>query len=150
MHARLLPGLIVFSTIFLVGFSLRIMVDNLKLTMRPRVSLVLLCICMILALTVSLSDYLGVSPGSGGILLPMIALSLLIERFFRNSVKRGYPAAFKKLMGTMVAAICSLLIFQVEVIHWVLLNFPEVEFLIAAFLILVGLHRVKENNHAID
>lgn len=35
MHARLLPGLIVFSTIFLVGFSLRIMVDNLKLTSVP-------------------------------------------------------------------------------------------------------------------
>ena len=148
MHARLLPGLIIFSTIFLVGFSLRLVVDNLKLSMRPRVSMVLLSICLTLALTVSVSDYLGISPGSGGILLPMIAITLLIERFFRNIIKRGYPVAVKKFTGTMVAAICSLLIFQVEEIHWVLLNFPEAEFFIAAVLILVGLYRVKENNHA--
>lgn len=143
MRSRFLPGLIIFSAIFLVGFSLRHFVHSLKLTLRPRVSLVFLFICMALALTVSLSDYVGASPGSGGVLLPMIALTLLIERYFRNTVKRGYPAASKKLMGTMVAAIVSLVIFQVEELHWVLLNFPEVEFFIAALLMLIGLRRAK-------
>jgi len=145
MYAELIPGIITFLAIFIVGFSSRFFVEHLKLTKRPRVSLVLISVSITLAFTVSAMDYLGLEPGSRAILLPMVAISLLIERFTRNTYKAGFNFAVGKLTGTLAAACCSLLLFRIDGLQWFFINFPEVEFIIAAALILVGLYREKDD-----
>jgi hypothetical protein len=152
IHARFVPGLIIFLALLTVGFAFRMVVDRLKLSMRPRVSLVLLSISLTLVFIVSLLEHIGQPPWrkGGGILLPMIALTLLIERFYRNARKKGYPTALKKFFGTMTAAACALAVFRVEAVQLALLRYPELEFFIAAGLFLVGLYKPKEENDAYD
>jgi hypothetical protein len=152
IHARFVHGLIIFTALLTVGFAFRVVVDRLKLSMRPRVSLVLLSISLTLVFIVSLLESMGERPWrkGGGILLPMIALTLLIERFYRNARKKGYTNSFRKFLGTMTAAVISLFVFRIEAVQQAFLRYPELELFIAAGLFLVGLYKPKGENNDHD
>jgi hypothetical protein len=133
----------VFSVFTCIGLGSRALIDRLALNKMPRLSLVLLTIVLSLTVTVSLLDYFDLKPSPRAVLLPMISLTMIIEQFHVRSEQHGYRSAFRKLGITLLVAFCCLSLFSVERIQWLLLNFPEAEFFIAAALVLVGRYKAE-------
>lgn len=134
----------VFIVIILIGLLGRMVINNLHLQKLPRLTLVLIFVSLSLAVTVSLLEFMNIKPSSRGILLPMISLTMMIERFHVNSEEKGYGTAFKKLGATILVASFCLLLFSVDAIQWVLLTYPETEFFIAAGLVWIGGYKQQD------
>lgn len=137
-------GVVIFVVIVAIGILGRFVLDQINLYKLPRLTLVLLFIVLSLSLTVSILDFLNIRPSSRGVLLPMIALTMMIENFHIRLEESGYRAAFRKLGSTLFAAFCCLLIFRMDHVQWTLLTYPEAEFFIAGFLVLVGRYKREE------
>jgi len=138
-----LTGIIVFAVFTCIGLGSRALIDRLALNKMPRLSLVLLTIALSLTVTVSLLDYFDFKPSPRAVLLPMISLTMIIEQFHVRSEQHGYRSAFRKLGITLLVACCCLLLFSIETVRWLLLNFPESEFFVAAALVLVGRYKAE-------
>ena len=139
-------GIIVFIVITSIGLLGRFIINRLNLHKLPRITLVLIFVVFSLSLTVSILDFFDVRPSSRGVLLPMISLTMMIEKFSIRIEENGYQSAFKKLGATLLVAFCCLLIFQIEHVQWFLLTFPEAEFFIGAALVLVGRYKREEQD----
>jgi hypothetical protein len=133
-----LPGIAVFLVIMIIGLGGRALFDQLNLNKMPRLSLVLLFVVLSLAITVSLLDVLNIRPSPRALLLPMISLTMMIEALQRRFEENGRRSAFKKLGITLIVAFCCWFLFSIDKIQWAFLTYPEVEFFVAAALVLVG------------
>jgi len=133
-----LPGITVFLVIIIIGLGGRTLFNRLNLNKMSRLSLVLLFVVLSLAITVSVLDFFNIKPGPRAVLLPMISLTMMIEAFQRRFEESGYRSAFKKLRITLMVAFCCWFLFSIDKIQWTFLTYPEVEFFVAAALVLVG------------
>jgi len=131
-------GIIVFLLITVIGIIGRFLLGRMTLLKLPRLSLLLLFIVVALTLTVSSLDFLDLNPNSGGVLLPMVCLTIMFERFHIQIDEKGMKAALKRLGGTLLVAGVCLLLFSIEHVQWLFLSHPEMEFIVAAGLIFVG------------
>jgi hypothetical protein len=133
-----LTGLNIFVMITAIGLTGRIVINRLNLHKLPRLSIVLLFVVLSLSVTVTLLDFLDMKPSSRGVLLPMISLTIMIERFHVTIEDKGYGHALKRMGATLWIAFVCLLIFRIQIIRITLLTYPEAEFFIAAGLVWIG------------
>jgi hypothetical protein len=144
-----LTGLNIFVMITAIGLTGRIIINRLNLHKLPRLTIVLLFVVLGLSVTVALLDFLDMKPGSRGVLLPMISLTIMIERFHVTIEDKGYGHALKRMGSTLLFAFICLLIFRIEIIRMTLLTFPEAEFFIAAGLVWIGRYK-REDPMAVE
>ena len=131
-------GLIVLVVVLLLGFLSRTLLERLKLLMVPRLSVVLTLVVLCTVLGISLLDYLNLTPSAQAVLLPMVILTMLIERFYLTAEEDTLVFALRLLAGTLVVAFfCYLLLAWAEVGRMVLL-YPEVHLITLAVLIMIG------------
>lgn len=131
-------GAVVFFVVLTLGILARLLLNKLKLLMVARLGIILTLVVLSMILAVSILDYLSLTPSARAVLLPMVILTMMIERFHITAEQDGLPEAFKMFAGTLVVAVCCLAIFSVAAIGRSLLAFPEVQLLIAAVLLLIG------------
>jgi transglutaminase-like putative cysteine protease len=121
-----------------VGVLARLALNRLKILMVPRLGIILTLVILLMVLGVSILDYLGLTPTASATLLPMVILTMMVERFNVMAEEDGYAEAFKVLGGTLVAAICCLLLLHVDFLSRLVLVFPETLLIVAAALLLIG------------
>ena len=127
--------LIIVVTAALFGRSL---LERLHLLAVPRLSIVLTLIIMCLVFSVSLLDYLEWTHSGEAVLLPLVILTILIERFHVTSEEDGISFALQLVVGTtIVAAFCYLLL-RWDDVGRLLLIYPEAHFFTIALFILIG------------
>jgi transglutaminase-like putative cysteine protease len=131
-------GAVVFFVVLGIGILARSLLNKLKLLMVPRLGIILTLVVLCMIMAVSLLDYLGLTPSASAVLLPMVILTMMIERFNVTAEEDSYRQAFKTFAGTMVVALCCLLVLRVETVARVVLTFPELQLLSAAGLFLIG------------
>lgn len=138
IYAELVTGLVVFGVIIAVGLGGRALVERLHLLMVPRLSIILTLIIMCVLFGVSMLNQLGLTPTGKAVLLPLVVLTIMIERFYVSAEEDGPRFAMQLVIGTVVvSAFCYLLLSWNEVGRLILI-YPEIHLLTIAAFIWIG------------
>ncbi|QEG33316.1 7TM domain-containing protein [Bythopirellula goksoeyrii] len=138
IYAELATSLVILIAVLTAGYFGRIMLDRLHLLMVPRSSIVLTMIIMLIVFGVSLIDYADPISGVRAVLLPLVILTTLIERYFVTTEEDGMAFAMQLVVGTAVVAACCYLILGWKQIGALLLIYPELHFFTIAAFIWIG------------
>jgi hypothetical protein len=128
----------VLIVVMAVGLAGRAVLDRLRLLLVARLSVVVTLVVLSLAFAVSVLDYYRLTPAAQTVLLPMVIMTMTIERFYVSSEEDGLPYALMVLAGTFAVALCCFVVLRWEKLGALLLRFPEGELFIVAALILLG------------
>ena len=138
VYADWRTGLILFVLVMVIGLASRRMLNKLKLLIISRLSVILTLVVLCIAMAVSILDYLGLTPSARAVLLPMVIMTMLIERFYITVEEDSYPFALKLMTGTIVVAFCCYILLRWEQLGRLVLIFPEAQLSMAALLLLLG------------
>ena len=131
-------GLVILVVVVVAGWIGRWLLERLHLLMVPRLSIVLTIIIMCVVFCVSLIYFVDPSQTSRGVLLPLVILTILIERFHVTAEEDGYAFALQLVVGTtIVAAFCYMLL-KWDYIGRLMLVYPEAHFFTIALFIVLG------------
>ena len=131
-------GIFVFAVVIAIGLVSRTFIDRLRLLMVPRLSVILTIVVFCIVFAISLLDYYRWTPGAQAVLLPMVILTMTIERFFLTTEEDGSFFALQLMAGTVFMAFCCYLVLRWQRVGNLLLTFPELHFATIAVLILIG------------
>lgn len=131
-------GLLILAVVVTAGVLGRTLVGRLRLLMVPRLSIILTTIILCVVFGVSALDYLALTPSANAVLLPLVIVTVLIERFFVTSEEDGFMYAIQLVAGTLVvSAICYLVLSWEEVGKQILI-YPEAHLITMALFIAIG------------
>jgi hypothetical protein len=137
IYANLETGLAILIIVVTVGLFGRGFLERLRLLTVPRLSIILTVVILGVVFGVSILHYEYPTLGTEVVLLPMVILTNLIERFHVSTEEDGLVYTIKLALGTLLVSIlCYLVLGWERVGNWVL-TYPEAHFFtIAAFIVL--------------
>lgn len=138
VRADLFTAAMVFLAVLAAGLLARAALSRLKLLTVSRLSVILVLIVACLTLAVSALQHMDLAPSAHAMLLPMVILTMMVERFYIGVEEDGLSYAMKVLAGTIAVALCCVLLFRIGTLESALLNFPETLLFITAMLVLIG------------
>lgn len=139
IYADWKTGLAILVMVITVGLLARTALERLRLLTVPRLSIILTIVILCVVFGISILQYLIPSIGAEVVLLPMIILSMLIERFHVSAEEDGLVHTVKLAAGTLLVAILCYLILGSESVGELILTYPEMHFFTIA--VFVGLGR---------
>ncbi|MGA1824241.1 MAG: 7TM domain-containing protein [bacterium] len=131
-------GVAIFVLVFIIGLASRCFLDQMKLLMIPRLSMILAIIVLCLTFSVSIVDYFELALDARSIILPIVILTMMIERFYIHSEEDSLLWALQLLAGTLLVSSICFIVLKWQYLGRLAVQFPEAQFLIAAALIVVG------------
>jgi len=131
-------GVFVFALAIGLGLASRAALERLKLLLVPRLSLLLTLIVWCIVFSVSLLDYFQLIPSTQAVLLPMVILTMTVERFHVTSEEDGLRFAIQLMAGTVLVAACCYAVLRWDAVGDLLLVFPELHLFTIAALVLLG------------
>jgi hypothetical protein len=131
-------GLVVFAVVMVLGLTTRKMLDKLKLLLVPRLSVILTLVALCMVFSVSVLDFYEYTPSAQAVLLPMVILTMTVERFFLVSEEDSPRFALQLLATTLFVAACCYLVLRWQTLGGGLLVYPEVHLITIAVFILLG------------
>jgi transglutaminase-like putative cysteine protease len=132
-------GLCIFFVVIATGFLSRSLLDRLKLLLVPRLGIILTMVVMLMVLSIAVMNYLNLTPTNGGtVLLPMVILTNLVERFYVTSEEDSIFEALRLLTTSMLLALVIYLLLMWPSLGNLLFRFPELHFFTVAILVLMG------------
>jgi transglutaminase-like putative cysteine protease len=131
-------GIFVFIVAISLGLVSRSLLDKLKLLLVPRLSVILTLVALCMVFGVSVLDYFHLTPSAQAVLLPMVIMTMTVERFFLTMEEDSLRFAFQLLAGTLAVACCCYLVLRWDAVgRWILI-YPEFHFFTIAILIMLG------------
>lgn len=131
-------GLVILSVVIVAGLAGRNLLERLHLLMVPRLSIILTVIILCVLFSVSALDYLSLTPSADAVLLPLVILTIMIERFYVTAEEDGLGFSLQLIVGTLVvASFCYVLLMRQEVGQLILI-YPEIHFFTIAAFIWIG------------
>jgi len=131
-------GLVTFVSIILLGALLRYLLDRLKLSHTPKLTILLVFVVLSL-LTISA---FGVKFNNMDIaratLFPLAVMAITIERFSLVTQERGFKHSLRIFGNTIIAVIFSYLVINSLFLQTVVLAFPETMLLVICVSIYLG------------
>ena len=131
-------GLIVFFAVLVVGLVSRSWLDRLKLLVVPRLSILLTLVVLCVVFGVSIFEYFNPTRSAQTVLLPMVILTMMIERFFLTSEEDGPRFAVQLLTSTLLVAFLCYLLLRWKAVGQLLLVYPENHLITVAALVMLG------------
>ena len=131
-------GLVVLMVVIIAGLVGRSLLEKLHLLMVPRLSIVLTLSILCVVFCVSLLNYVRPDASTQAVLLPLVILTILIERFFVTSEEDGTGYALQLVLGTVVVGAFCYLLLRWDTISQMILIYPEIHFFTIAAFILIG------------
>ncbi len=136
MHS--LPGIFVFTSIMLLGWGMRRLLDHYHLLQVPRTAVMLNLVVIVLIALVVASNSQHLEASKYIPLFPIVILTGMIERFWTLEVEDGPSSSFRTLLSTMlISATVGLLLGSNAVVRW-MVRFPESLGIILALQLLIG------------
>ncbi|MDX1387335.1 MAG: 7TM domain-containing protein, partial [bacterium] len=136
-NTSLLFGLGFFLMLLLMGYGERFWLSKLQLLAVPRFSIILTLIVITLLVFSVLNRRYQFSDYSVT-LLPIIIVTMFIERFSIMLEEEGWSNTGKSLVGTLVIALISYGLFLWKDLEILIYTHPELLFTVIAILILIG------------
>jgi hypothetical protein len=131
-------GLAIFTMIIAIGYLLRRGVDKLKLLLVPRLSMILTFVILILASLALIGSKLQVRGFMAVGLLPIVILTMSIERFFILIEEAGAREALRTALGSAAVASIAYWVINRESLQLIFYFYPELLFSVAALQMLIG------------
>lgn len=138
VYADWTTGLVTFVVVLVIGLSSRVLLDRLKLLVVPRLSAILTLVVLIIVFLVSVLDYFNLTPSAQAVILPMVILTMTIERFYLTSEEDSPGFAVQLLATTMLVGACCYGVLRWKTVGRLLFTFPEIHFFTIAVLVLLG------------
>lgn len=127
-------------TLALIGRS--ILPDSLSRS--PRLSLIFTFVSLGMVISVSFLAFYSLNPGGNIILLPIIILVSIVDRFYSYMEKSGKQAALLRLGVTVLIALLCIPVLQWEKLGEIILNYPEAHLITAALVLLLSDYKGKK------
>lgn len=131
-------GIAVFASVIVLGLMSRAMIDRLKLLMVPKLSFMLTLVVVTLVFTISVLDYLRLTPSPQAVLLPMVILTMTIERFYVVTAEEGITSALHLLLNTVLVSFVCFVTLGWRQVGNIVITFPEVHFFTLAAVVFLG------------
>ena len=131
-------GLAIFTIIIAIGYLLRRWVDRLKLLLVPRLSMILTFVILILAFLALIGGKLQARGFMAVGLLPIVILTMSIERFFIIIEEAGVREALRTALGSAAVASIGYWVINIESLQLIFYFYPELLFGVAALQMLIG------------
>jgi hypothetical protein len=138
VHTDWHVGLMVFAAVMVLGLTSRTFLDRLQLLLVPRLSTVLTLVVLIIVFGVSILEFYHRTPDARSVLLPMVILTMTIERFYVTSEEDSMRFAIQLMIATIAVAVCCYLVLRWDQVGEILLKYPELHLFTIAVLILMG------------
>lgn len=141
VHVDWRTAMIVFLLVTVIGVAIRAYLPNLNLQRTPLLAIVFTLVSISMALVVSGFTYFDPGMDSIVVLLPVVVLTMLVDRIYSVADERGMRTAMVRLYWTIVSAFISLLIlWQTDWGLW-LVAYPEMHAITLASIIMIGLYQ---------
>lgn len=134
-------GFFLFTVIVGIGLAIRSYLEHLKLQMLPRLSVVLTCVVILIAIISLMSHKLGLDQGLAVTLFPMVILTMTIERLSVTWEERGGSFAFKVALGTFFTGAIAFYVMNIEWLTYFAFTFPGILLVLIAFMLAMGRYR---------
>ena len=131
-------GLLTFAVVLALGLTTRTVLERLKLLMVPRLSVILTLVTLTIVFTVSVLDALALTPSAQAVLLPLVILTMTVERFYLTSEEDSPAMALYLLATTVLVGLCCYAVLRWDAVGQIVLAYPEVHFFTVAVLVLLG------------
>lgn len=131
-------GLVMLTVVITAGLVGRSLLERLHLLMVPRLSIVLTIIILCVVLAVSYMNHVSPGQTAQSVLIPLVILTILIERFYVTSEEDSAGFAIQLVLGTIVVAAFCYLLLRWDYIGQLVLVYPEVHFFTIATFIIIG------------
>jgi len=130
-----------FACIITVGLTARAMIDSLQLLMIPKLSVIMTAIIIGITAFSLISREIDIRATISIGLLPIVILSMLIERITVNWDEYGYKDTFMAALGSFFVCFVSYLVLNQNEVSHLIFNFPELILVVLAAILLVGRYR---------
>jgi hypothetical protein len=138
IYADWKTGLAILLIVFTVGLLGRWFLERLRLLTVPRLSIILTLVILCVVFGLSAMHFIMPAVSAEVVLLPMVILTNLIERFHVSADEDGLFHTLRLAAGTLaVALLCYLVLGSQEVGKFVL-TYPEAHFFTIAVFIVLG------------
>jgi hypothetical protein len=131
-------GFSILMIVFTVGLLGRWFLEKLRLLTVPRLSIILTLVILCVVFGVSAMQYMMPALRAEVVLLPMIILTNLIERFHVSADEDGLFHTFKLALGTLLVALLCYLILGSQQVGNFVLTYPEAHFFTIAVFVVLG------------
>lgn len=131
-------GVALFVLAIMIGFLARSALERLKLLMVPRLGFMLTLIVLFLVFTISVLDHWRLTPSPQAVLLPMVILTMTIERLYVSSAEDGMASTAQLLFNTVIVSLCCYWTLRWDSVGSAVLRFPELHLFTLSALAFLG------------
>ena len=128
--------LILMITLILVYFGRPTF--HYEMSRTPRLSIIFTLVATSMVIGVSVLDYFSLATDGHLILLPIVIITSLIDRFFSTVEKLGNHTAFIRLVWTIILTLFVLPVLQMSWLGSLILRYPEAHLITLSLLIMVS------------
>jgi hypothetical protein len=137
-NTGLFYGLGIFSFVIVVGFGFRESLNSLRLLLVPRLSVLLSMVVAFVTIFAVIGNLYRLREFMAVGLLPIVILTMTIERFFIITEEAGLREALRTALGTAAVASITYWIINWEPLQLMFFLYPELILAVAAFQVLLG------------
>jgi hypothetical protein len=131
-------GLALVALVIVLGFLGRFGLEKLRLLMVPRLS-ILLCLVVLAVTVLALTGQdTGLSDFFAGALLPIVILTMLIERVYITTSEEGAREALLRAFWSVLVAAAIHPIFRNAHAEYLMFSFPELVLVVMGLLVWIG------------
>lgn len=138
LQTSLLPGLVSFVSVVILGLLIRGYLSYLNLLLVARIAALIVVVIFIISILSIIGYQLGISTGMIITFFPMIIIAWTIERLSILWEEEGPRDVFVQGMGTLLVSIAAYLMMQAKLIQHLTFNFPELNFVLLAAILAMG------------
>lgn len=138
IYADWKTGLAILVMVIMVGLVGRASLEKLRLLTVPRLSIILTGVVLCVVFGVSALHYMIPAISAEVVLLPMIIVTNLIERFHVSADEDGIVYTVRLAVGTLFVALLCYLVLMSDSVGNFVLTYPEAHFFTIAVFIMLG------------
>ncbi len=131
-QTNLFWGVVAFSAIIIVGSMLRWVIDKLRITHTPKLTILLVFVVLSILLISAAGVFLDNMHLAKATLFPLALMAITIERFALITQESGTKEAFKIYANTIVTVIFTYIVINAEILQTFVMAFPETMLLVIA------------------
>lgn len=131
-------GLGIFAGVLLIGYTVRRLLDRLRLLLVPRMSVILTLVIACFTILALIGNKFGLRQFMAVGLLPFVILTMVIERFFVLIEEAGVREGLRTAAGSAAVSVISYAIISWEPLQLTFFVYPELMAAVAALLVLLG------------
>jgi len=138
LQTQLIPGVISFLTVVVVGLFIRSYLSTLNLLLVARIATLVIVVVAIMSIVSVLSYRLGLEAGLTITFFPMIILAWTIERMSILWEEDGPKEVLIQGSGSLFVAVTAFLVMDQPLTRHLAFNFPELHLVVLALILLLG------------